>query len=153
MAIGGAGSTPGAGSAFDSLRIAASGLRGQRARIDVIAENIANADVRMADGTPYRRKVVELREVDFAETLADIASDRTGPAGGVEVAGIVEDATPGVMVYDPAHPDADENGMVERSNVNTIDEMVDLMDARQQYEANATVFDAVKAVLKRATQL
>ena len=145
------GSYP-AGSPFHSLRISSSGLSAQRARIETIAENIANADVRDADGNPFRRRIVELQANDFGEALA-FAADEGAVEGGVTVRGLVEDATPGRMTYDPGHPAADENGMVEASNVNTIDEMVDLMDARQRYEANATVFDAVKAMLRRATQL
>ena len=150
MAIGDGGIP--ANSPFHSLRISSSGLSAQRARIETIAENIANAEMRNADGTPYRRKVVDLQAVDFSEALAT-AADEGAVSGGVQVTGIVEDATPGQMIYDPGHAFADENGMVEMSNVNTIDEMVDLMDARRRYDANATVFDAVKSMLRRATQL
>lgn len=148
MAIGSVNGPEG-GSPFRSMGIASSGLSSQRARIEVIAENIANVDTRNADGTPFRRLMVELRQREFSETAEGGAIGE----GGVEVAGVVEDATPGVLIYDPGHTDADENGMVEMSNVSVIDEMVDLMDAKQHYEANATVFEAVKSMLRRATQL
>lgn len=157
--LNGAGAGAGAGpgerprrrGAFQGLHIAASGLSAQRVRVETAGENIAMAGTRSADGTPYRRKVVELRPVEFADAL-DAASRADAP-GGVEVAGVYEDATPGQMIYDPSHPDADENGMLDVGNVNSIDEMMDLLDARRRYDANATVFDAMKAMLRRAAQL
>lgn len=74
-------------------------------------------------------------------------------AGGVRVAGVAEDASEGPLVYDPGHPDADEAGYVRYPNVRITDEMVDLLEARRVYEANATVFQAVKAMLKRAIDI
>lgn len=142
--------------AFRGLRIAASGLNAQRTRVETASENIASAGTRNADGTAYRRKVVDLRAVEFADALDDatsMAPTTDDAPGGVEVAGVYEDASPGQVIYDPAHPDADENGMLDIGNVNTLDEMMDLLDARRRYEANATVFDAVKSMLRRATQL
>ena len=146
---------------FRSMSIAASGLSAQRARIETIANNIANAETtRTADGTPYRRKVVQLSESPFAELdgsaagAAAAAATKDGDAhGGVEVVEVVEDTSPGTMVYDPGHPDADEAGYVEMPNVRITDEIVDLMEARRMYEANVTVFEAVKAMLRRAAQL
>ena len=76
-----------------------------------------------------------------------------GEVGGVEVLGVAEDQTPGPIVYDPGHPDANEDGYVQMSNVRITDELVGLMEARRLYEANASVFDAVKSMLFRATQL
>jgi flagellar basal-body rod protein FlgC len=86
---------------------------------------------------------------------------RLGPAtlpgasepGGVRVLGTVEDPSEGSLVYDPGHPDADQDGYVRMPNVRITDEMVDLMEARRLYEANASVFDAVKSMLRRAAQL
>jgi flagellar basal-body rod protein FlgC len=148
------------------MGIAASGLSAQRTRIETIADNIANAETtRTDDGAPYRRKIVDLQEVPFSEAL-----DRQGmagvppaawppvagqpaPEGGVQVQGVVEDLSEGPMVYDPGHPDADENGYVEMPNVSITQEMVSLLEARRLYEANASVFDAVKSMLRRATEL
>lgn len=160
MDNGAISSTGGPRPYFRSMGIAASGLSAQRARIDVIATNIANAETtRTADGGPYRRRVVELREKPFSE-VAEAAGRGAGEirpdseeTGGVQVVDIVEDATPGAMVYDPGHPDADEAGYVEQPNVRITEEVVDLMEARRLYEANVTVFEAVKAMLRRAAQL
>jgi len=151
---------------FRSMGIAASGLSAQRARIDVIANNIANAETtRTADGSPYRRQVVQLQEIPFSELMSDRVSTENvpgprggGPAGdpesgGVRVLGRMEDVSEGALVYDPGHPDANPDGYVQMPNVNITDEIVDLMEARRLYEANASVFDAVKSMLKRAAQL
>jgi flagellar basal-body rod protein FlgC len=148
------------------MGIAASGLSAQRARIDVIANNIANAETtRTADGTPYRRQVVQLQEIPFSELMSNRALSGNvpgprggGPAGepesgGVRVLGTMEAVSEGALVYDPGHPDANPDGYVQMPNVNITDEMVDLMEARRLYEANASVFDAVKSMLRRATQL
>ena len=151
---------------FRSMGIAASGLSAQRARIEVIADNIANAETtRTAEGAPYRRKVVQLEEVPFAELMAnqgisggpripEVSTPRAaGESGGVRVLGTLEDLSEGPVVYDPGHPDADGDGYVRMPNVRITDEMMDLMEARRLYEANASVFDAVKSMLRRATQL
>lgn len=139
-----------------SLGIAASGLSAQRARIDAVASNIANAETtRGVDGAPYRRKVVQLEEVAF-EPLLDaetVAAPGEEGFGGVQVAGVGEDLSEGPLIYDPGHPDADENGYVRMPNVSITEEMVDLMDARRLFEANATVFSAIKGMLRRSTQI
>ena len=138
-----------------SLAIAASGLSAQRARLDVIAENIANAEVtRGVDGTPYRRKVVELRAAASPHSpIGDFASAQARQHGGVEVVGISEDNSGGQLVYDPGHPDADESGYVTMPNVSITNEMVDMMQTRRLFEANASVFQAIKSMLRSATQL
>ena len=151
---------------FRSMGIAASGLSAQRTRIETIADNIANAETtRTGDGTPYRRKIVDLQEVPFSEALGRQGGPHgptpawptipgaQPPEGGVEVRGVLEDVSPGPMVYDPGHPDADEGGYVEMPNVSITEEMVSLLEARRLYEANASVFDAVKSMLRRATEL
>lgn len=150
---------------FRSLRIAASGLSAQRQRLETIATNIANAETtRTADGTPYRRRVVQLEAAQAALAAADpamlgetidaaaIGGDSLAE-GGVRVAGVVEDATEGPLVYDPGHPDSDANGYVRYPNVRVTEEMVDLMDARRVYEANATVFQSAKAMLRRSIDI
>ncbi len=73
--------------------------------------------------------------------------------GGVQVTGVAEDATPGPLVYDPSHPDANADGYVRYPNVSVTDEMVGLMDSRRMYEANATVFQATKSMLKAAIDI
>jgi len=138
-----------------SLGIAASGLSAQRARLEVIANNIANAaTTRGLDGTPYRRQMVQLEEVGFQPLLAaSTAAAGEDGAGGVRVAGVVEDTSEGPLIYDPGHPDADENGYVRMPNVSLTDEMVDMMQARRLFDANVSVFQAIKSMLRRATQL
>jgi flagellar basal-body rod protein FlgC len=131
---------------FRILAVAAGGLSAQRARMEVAAQNIANSETtRTAEGGPYRRKTVAL----------EVASGTTEPtdAGGVRVAGIGEDASEGPLVYDPGHPDANEKGYVRMPNVRITDEMMDMMDARRVYDANATVFQSAKAMLRSALDL
>lgn len=142
---------------FDSFNINASGLTAQRYRMDVIAENVANANTtRTEDGTPYKRKVVTFEEkngrYESFDTIFGRASDRF-KGHGVKVSGTYEDKSEGNMVYDPAHPDADENGYVTYPNVNIITEMTNLIDASRSYEANATAFDASKSIAKQGLNL
>ncbi len=138
---------------FDSFNINASGLTAQRYRMDVIAENVANANTtRTADGSPYKRKVVTFEEKNGSyekfDTIFGRASRRF-KGHGVAVNGTYEDSSEGNMVYDPAHPDADENGYVTYPNVNIITEMTNLIDASRSYEANATAFEASKAIARQ----
>lgn len=154
---------------FRGLDIAASGLSAQRRRIEVVATNIANAETtRTAEGGPYRRRDVGLAPGDVREPGGPpVAGELPGavqagelprPYGEPEAVGVVqtgveEDATEGPMVYDPSHPDADDDGYVQYPNVRITDELVTMMEARRLYEANATVFDAVKSMLRRATEI
>lgn len=151
---------------FRTLSIAASGLSAQRQRLEVIASNIANAETtRGADGAPYRRQFVQMEakmypaqpfEVDARGNPSSFrlpSGDPLPAAHGVRVAAIQEDATEGPLVYDPGHPDADAAGYVRMPNVRITDELVDLMDARRVYEANATVFQSTKAMLRRALEI
>ncbi len=149
---------------FRSLAIAASGLSAYSARMEVVANNLANAEtIRTADGTPYQRRVAELSEVVAPASLRSTplreipgtiaADDPTARLGGVEVSGIAVDASEGPLIYDPGHPEANEKGYVRYPNVDITQEMGDMMSARRLYEANASVFQAVKAMLRRAVQL
>ena len=138
---------------FDSFNINASGLTAQRYRMDVIAENVANANTtRTEDGSPYKRKVVAFEEKNGSYENFDMIFGRASrrfKGHGVAVSGTYEDKSEGNMVYDPAHPDADENGYVIYPNVNIITEMTNLIDASRSYEANATAFEASKAIAKQ----
>jgi flagellar basal-body rod protein FlgC len=130
---------PGARPMFGTLAISASGLSAQRFRMDVIASNVANSETtHTADGGPYRRRTVEMQ---------------AAPGGGVDITGVAEDATDGPIVYDPSHPDANADGYVRYPNVSVTDEMVGLMDSHRMYEANATVFQATKSMLKAAIDI
>lgn len=124
---------------ISSLGISASALAAQRTRLDVIARNIANAEVtRTPQGGPYIRQQVVFRAL---------------PEGGVEVAEVQPDPTPPRRVYDPGHPDADVDGYVSYPNVNMVEEMVDLMMATRAYEANVTAMQATKNMLHKAMEL
>lgn len=142
---------------FNSFDVSASGLTAQRFRMDIIAENVANANTtRTEDGTPYVRKVVTFEEKGETKSFSNIFHHvlNHDSRGGVKVGGVFEDKwTQMNMVYDPSHPDADENGYVMYPNVNTITEMTNLIDASRSYEANATAFDASKAIAKKGLDM
>lgn len=144
-------------SIFSSFNINSSGLTAQRYRMDIISQNLANANTtRTEDGTPYRRKVVTFTEKNsqtpFSRVL-NTATDRYSGTG-VKVSGVYEDTwNDMVMVYDPSHPDADENGYVTNPNVNIITEMTDMIDASRAYEANATAFNSSKAMALKGLEL
>ncbi|HET9454503.1 MAG TPA: flagellar basal body rod C-terminal domain-containing protein [Gemmatimonadaceae bacterium] len=201
---------------FRTLAVAGSGLSAQRFRLELTAQNIANAETtRTPEGGPYRRRVAELapagspayapgvpplpalvpeggvgapalpgatsaaaavgmggvydagtpaepdpfprgivtRDGMVAFALPSVPPIGRDDAGGVDVTGVVEDAREGALVYDPGHPDADANGYVRMPNVNVTEEMVTLMEARRLYEANATVFQAGKQMLRRTLDI
>lgn len=130
---------------FDSFRISASGMTAQRLWMDVIAENLANANTtRGADGKPYARKQVVLSEIpgSFESALQ-----------GVQVTGVVDDPTPGRRVYDPGHPDADKQGYVTLPNVTPVTEMVDLISSSRGYEADTQAMNAGKAMFLKALDI
>ena len=136
---------------FQSFNISASGMTAERFRTDVIAQNIANVTTtRTADGTPYRRKVVtfaEKRLTPFDEMLNRQRYSYKGD--GVKVTSVQEDTTSDyIMEYDPAHPYADDNGYVSYPNVNIVKEKTNQIDSIRGYEANATAFEASKAIVQ-----
>ena len=149
---------------FDAINAAGSALTSERMRMDVTAENLANAQTtRGADGQPYRRKEVILQEKggsSFGSMLnaslnkgAGGANRSAGDGGGVQVAGIVEDPTDFRMQYDPGHPDADANGYVRMPNVNPVTEMVDLISASRGYEANVTAMNTAKQMFSKSLDI
>ncbi len=144
---------------FTAFDISASGLTAQRYRMDIISENVANANTtRTKNGDPYKRKVVAFEEKgvrrsdSFGSVLGNITKNYAGK--GVKVAKVFEDTKSEMnMVYDPSHPDADENGYVLYPNVNIITEMTNLIDASRAYEANATAFGATKSMAQQGLQM
>jgi len=162
---------------FSGLNISATGLRAQRVRQNVISSNLANAETtRTADGGPYKRQrvLLEADPVEFDQFMVKeqdkIAGTKTqnghmnipqpqwplaqeNIGTGVKVAAIESDETPGRMVYDPSHPDANEQGYVAMPNVNVVEEMVDMITATRAYEANATAFNSTKQMLQKALEL
>lgn len=142
-------------SIFNSLDISASGMTAQRLRTDIIAQNIANVNTtRDENGDPYRRKTVVFAEKDitsFSDAL-NLAASTTG--NGVKVTQIVEDDdTEMKLVYDPSHPDSNEEGYVTYPNVNTVTEMTNLIDASRSYEANVTAFNATKSMALKGLEV
>jgi len=144
---------------FSAFNINASGLTAQRYRMDVISENVANASTtRTADGTPYRRKVVTFEEkggqTAFSRVLGEAAYSHGYSGQGVKVSGLYQDyETEMKKVYDPSHPDADDDGYVTYPNVNIITEMTNLIDASRAYEANSTAFSASKSMALQGLEL
>ena len=142
---------------MDSLNISGSGLTAQKLRMQMVAQNLANAQTtRTEGGGPYRRKLVVLteRNAQGAFTSALNASIGGGDTvAGVEAAAIAEDADDFKLEYDPSHPDANEDGYVLLPNVNTVEEMVDIMSASRLYEANVTAFNAMKEMAAKALEI
>ncbi len=142
---------------FSGMNINASGMSAQRLRMDVISENIANANTtRTKEGGPYIRKNVVLTEKVSVANTFDQVLNRTisGVGNGVKATAITKDTDTDLnLVYDPSHPDADENGYVLYPNVNVVTEMTDLIDATRSFEANATAFEASKNVASTGLRL
>jgi flagellar basal-body rod protein FlgC len=129
---------------ISTLQVSGSALTAERTRLDVISQNIANAQTtRGPDGRSYCR-----RQVLF-ETL--MGSDPR--AGGVHVTAVVQSDETMPRVYNPGHPDADRQGYVEMPNVNLVEEMVDLITATRAYEANVAVVNATKTLVSRALDI
>jgi flagellar basal-body rod protein FlgC len=127
-----------------SLEISSSALTAQRVRLDVIAQNMANADVtRQADGTPapYRRRVA----------LFAAGDGQGGP--GVHVAGVAADPSPFKLRHEPTHPDADAAGYVHLPNVSLTMEYVDALAASRAYEANAAMVNVSRGMIQQAMRL
>lgn len=142
---------------FTSFDINSSGLTAQRYRMDIISQNLANANTtRTQDGSVYRRKVVVFEEKNGQTPFSSVLNTATDKylGTGVKVSSIQEDTwNDMVQVYDPSHPDADENGYVMYPNVNVITEMTNLIDASRAYEANATAFTASKSMAMKGLEM
>jgi len=142
---------------FAPFSITASAMTAERLRMDVISNNIANANTtRTIEGGPYiRQRVVFTPRFDPAPAFAPIMALMTkeGLPVGVRVTGIERDPAPPKMVYDPGHPDANTEGYVAYPNVNTVNEMVDMISATRAYEANLTVFNATKSMALKALEI
>lgn len=142
---------------FNALDIGASALSAQRVRMDLISQNIANANTtRTENGTPYRRKLAVFEErtlnAPFSSYLTGASRERI-LGNGVRVARIIEDGSDFKMAYDPGHPDADEEGYVEMPNVDTVVEMVNMISASRAYEANVTSINATKDMAMKAMSI
>ncbi len=136
---------------LSALDISAAGLSAQRTRMNVVAENLANAETtHTVDGGPYRRKLVA-----FGTEPASGFIQALDAAQGslVRVVGVVESQEPARMVHQPGHPDANAEGYVALPSINPVLEMVDLLAATRAYEANVTVVQATKSMLNKALEI
>jgi len=144
---------------FNSMNIAASGLTAQRLRMDTIAENIANVNTtRTADGGPFQRRVPLFEEINDQDPFSIIFGQMFGnmPAHqgrGVRVTQIVRDETPGLLKYEPTHPDSDEYGYVRLPNINIVEEMVNMISATRSYEANITSMQNSRHIAQRTLEI
>ncbi len=130
------------------MEVSATGLSAQRRRLDVIANNIANANTtRTPEGGPYRRQ-----QVLFAARFEEATIGASRPQGVMEPE-VVEDSLPTTLIHNPGHPDADENGYVEMPNVSVVQEMVDMISATRAYEANVTAMNAAKSMAMKALEI
>ncbi|MBQ3514871.1 MAG: flagellar basal body rod protein FlgC [Lachnospiraceae bacterium] len=141
-------------SIFSAMSISATGMTAQRVRMDVISQNLANVNTTRADdGSTYRRQTVVM-EAQTSREFASALNQALGLTGtGVKVTHIVEDMSDLTMVYEPTHPDADENGYVHYPNVNSVTEMTNLIDASRAYEANVSAFNAAKTMAMKGLEL
>jgi len=147
---------------LSSMNIVASGMTAQQLRLDIVGENVTNSTTtRVEDGEgSYRRKMVVFEAKTgrdgFRRAMARAATGMVpngDAAGGVRVTQIVEDPSPMKLVYDPTHPDANEDGYVEMPNVDMVKEMADAMAATQAFSSNVTMFNTMKTVITDALQI
>ncbi|MFO0976927.1 MAG: flagellar basal body rod protein FlgC [Planctomycetaceae bacterium] len=137
---------------LSGTEISASGLTGERIRMEVAANNIANMNsTRTAQGGPYQRQ-----QVTFSAAMDQWMNPEKNPVDGlrgVDVVAVSSDTTPGPVIYDPGHPDADATGHVRLPNVNMSREMVDLVSASRAYEANLKSLETFRQMAEQALSL
>ncbi len=146
---------------WSNMRVSSAALSAQRLRLDIISNNIANAQTtKTADGGPYKRQDVEFVAQGSQNGLPEFIANRLSSSipiekssSGVQVARIVTDETEGARVYDPAHPDADEEGYVTYPNVDIVTEMTNMLSATRSYEANLAMVDASKNMAQKALNI
>ncbi|HEX3743818.1 MAG TPA: flagellar basal body rod protein FlgC [Bryobacteraceae bacterium] len=141
-------------SLFSALSVGASGMAAQRARAELLVENMANAETtRTPEGGPYRRKDVVFESGSVDAPFASIFQSQLESPTGVQVAGVVTDNGEPEQRYMPGHPDADKDGYVAFPKMNPAEDMVDLMNSSRSYEANVAAIGAVKDMIQRSIDL
>ena len=138
---------------FTTMKISASALKAQRLRMNAISSNLANIETtRTPDGGPYRKREVIFQSTSqgFADTLDSRMRDA---AQGVKVSHVQASSRPPLKVYDPSHPDADEQGMLAMPNINLVEETADMMSASRAYEANVTVVKSARRMALKALEI
>ena len=137
-----------------AMKISGSALKAERARLNITAMNMANANTtRTIEGGPYRAKSVIFAAKPLERSFQDKLQSSNERLRKVEVTKVVEDKTPFREVYDPSHPDADANGVVKLPNVNIVEQTVDMMNARRAYDANVTALSAAKSMALKALEI
>ena len=135
-------------SMFSIFNVSGSAVSAQAQRLNVVASNLANADtVAGPDGQAYKA-----RQVVFQTVLMGAAGEAES-AAGVEVTQVTEDLTPGRRVHDPKHPQADADGYVTYTNVNPVEEMVNMISASRSYQNNVEVMNTAKTLLQKTLQM
>ena len=138
---------------FGAIDAAASGMTAERLRLDVISNNIANANTtRTSEGGPYRRQFVTF-EPRPGESVFSNSLKKQIQLNGVKVTGISKDDSPLRMIYEPGHPDADTDGYVKMPNINIVTEMVDMITASRAYEANVASVNVAKSMMLKALEI
>ena len=141
---------------LSSMHISAAGMSAQRTRMDVISENIANAEsTRTKDGGPYKRRQVVFQAVAPKQEFSNVFNTafQSNKHQSVKAAYIAQDNKPFREVYDPSHPDANAQGLVRMPNVNPVEEMVDMNGAARSFEANVTTMEASKRMFLKSLEL
>jgi flagellar basal-body rod protein FlgC len=141
-------------SLFSALSVGASGMAAERARAELLVENMANAETtRTPEGGPYRRKDVVFESGSVESPFSSIFSTQLESPTGVAISAIVTDTSEPERRYMPGHPDADKDGYVAFPKMNPAEDMVDLMDSARSYEANVAAMGAVKDMIQRSIDL
>jgi len=138
---------------FSSMQVSASALRAQQTRMNTISSNLANIDTtQAAEGGPYRKKsvVFQSASMGFSQELQAASSQQPQ---GVQVSRIIEDQGPPKMVYDPSHPDANDDGYVAKPNVNLLKEITNMKEASNAYEANVATVKSTKRMALKALEI
>lgn len=141
-------------SLFSALSVGASGMAAQRARAELLVENLANAETtRTPEGGPYRHKDVVFESTSIESPFSSLFSAQLNSPSGVAVSGILTDSSDPERRYMPGHPDADQEGYVAFPKMNPAEDMVDLMGSARTYEANVAAIGAVKDMIQRSIDL
>jgi flagellar basal-body rod protein FlgC len=141
-------------SLFSALSIGESGMAAQRARAELLTENLANAETtRTPEGGPYRRKDAVFETASTTSPFSSVFDAQLQSAGGVAVSEIVTDTSAPELRFMPGHPDANSDGYVAFPHVNPAEDMVDLMSAARSYGANVAAIGAVKDMIQKSIDL
>lgn len=142
-------------SLLSAIEISSTGLTAQRQRMEVISSNLANANTtRTEEGGAFRRKDLVFQATSVEHPFSAALSTAFDEAAtGVQVIGIYEDNTPFIRRYDPGHPDADGDGYVQMPNINSVEEMVNLISATRSFEANAQAISAIKEIAQKSVEI